>query len=77
MKAWWNSHLIAGLAAGLESLSVVPATVDLSVLVEVDQIHQQLTAGGTLETLWVPTAAVPRSTGKHGDVSTADLSATL
>lgn len=56
---------------------MVPAAVDLSVLVEVDQIDQQLAAGDTLETLGVPTAAVTCSTGKHSDVSTADLSATL
>lgn len=75
--SWWDSHLIAGLAAGLEPLGVVPATVDLSVLVEVDQIDQQLTAGGTLETLRVPAAALSGPTGKHCYVSTADLSATL
>ncbi len=56
---------------------MVPAAVDLSVLVEVDEIDQQLTAGGTLETLRVPTAAVSRPTGEHRYVSTADLSATL
>lgn len=56
---------------------MVPAAVNLSVLVEVDEIDQQLTAGGTLETLRVPTAAVSRPTGEHRYVSTADLSATL
>lgn len=56
---------------------MVPAAVDLSVLVKVDQIDQQLTAGGTLETLRVPTAAMSGPTGKHRYVSTADLSATL
>lgn len=70
-------HLIAGLAARLEPLSMVPATVDLSVLVEVDQIDQQLAAGGALETLRVPAAAMLGSTGKHSYVPTADLPATL
>lgn len=56
---------------------MVPAAVDLSVLVEIDQVDQQLAARGTLEALRVPTAAVPGSTGKHSYVSTADLSATL
>lgn len=56
---------------------MVPAAVDLSVLVEVDEIDQQLGAGGALETLGVPTAAGSSSTGEHGDVSAADLPATL
>ena len=73
----WDLHLVTGLAAGLEPLSVVPAAVDLSVLEEVDEIDEQLAAGGALETLRVPTAAVSRPTGKHCYVSTADLPATL
>lgn len=76
-RSYWNNHLVAGLAAGLEPLSVVPATVNLSILVEVDQIDQQLVAGRALETLRVPAAAVSRPTGKHCHISTADLSATL
>lgn len=56
---------------------MVPAAVDLSLLVEVDEIDQQLHAGGALETLRVPAAAVSRPTGKHSYVSTADLSPTL
>lgn len=74
---WGENHLIAGLAAGLEPLSVVPTTIYLSILVEVDQINQQLAAGGTLETLRMPTAAVSCSTRKHGYIAPADLSATL
>lgn len=68
-----QNNLIAGLAARLQPLSVVPAAVDLSFLEEVDQIHQQLAAGGALETLRVPTAALCCPTGKHRYVSTADL----
>ncbi|TNN73263.1 hypothetical protein EYF80_016426 [Liparis tanakae] len=68
-----ESHLVAGLAARLQPLGVVPAAVDLSVLEEVDEIDQQLAAGGTLETLRVPTAALFGATGKHRDVSAADL----
>lgn len=71
------THLIAGLAAGLEPFGVVPAAVDLSVLEEVDQIDQQLAAGDTLEALRVPTAAVTSPARKHGYVSAADLSAAL
>lgn len=71
------SHLVTGLAARLQPLGVVPSTVDLSVLVEVDEVHQQLGAGGALETLGVPTAAVPRPTGEHRYVPATDLSAAL
>lgn len=70
-------HLVTGLAAGLQPFGVVPATVDLPVLVEIDQINQQLAAGDTLETLRVPAASVTRPAGKHRYVSTADLPATL
>ena len=56
---------------------MVPAAVDLSVLVEVDQINQQLTTGGALETLRVPAAALSGPAGKHRYVSAADLSAAL
>lgn len=70
-------HLVAGLAARLQPLCVVPAAVDLPVLVEVDEVDQQLAAGGALETLGVPAAAVSGPTGKHRYVSAADLSATL
>lgn len=77
--AWEGSggHLVTGLAARLQPLGVVPSTVDLSVLVEVDEVHQQLGAGGALETLGVPTAAVPRPTGEHRYVPATDLSAAL
>lgn len=70
-------HLVTGLAAGLQPFGVVPAAVDLPVLVEIDQIHQQLAAGDTLETLGVPAASLTRPAGKHSYVSTADLPATL
>lgn len=56
---------------------MVSAAVDLAVLVEVDQVDQQLSAGHALETLGVPAAAVTRPAGKHRDVSAADLSAAL
>lgn len=72
-----QNYLVAGLAARLQPLGVVPATVDLSVLEEVDQIHQQLTAGGALEALGVPAAAVPCPAGEHCNVAAGDLSAAL
>lgn len=55
----------------------MPAAVDASVVVEVDEVDQQLIAAGALETLRVPTSAVSRPTGEHGDVAATDLSATL
>lgn len=52
------SHLIACGTAGLEALSVVPATVDLPILVEVDQVDQQLIADTADEAGRVPADAV-------------------
>lgn len=72
-----EAYLVTGLAAGLQPLSVVPAAVDLPVLVEVDQIHQQLAAGDALEALGVPAGPGTRPAGEHSHVSAADLPATL
>ena len=68
-----DGYLVAGLAAGLEPLGVVAPAVDLPLLVEVDEVHQQLAAGGALEALGVPAAALPRPARKHRDVPAADL----
>lgn len=51
-------YLITGCAARLEPLSVVPATVDLPILVEVDEVHQELVAHAAHEAGWMPTHAV-------------------
>lgn len=56
-----GSYLITCSAAGLEALGVVPATVDLPILVEVDQIDQQLVADAADEAGRVPADAVSRS----------------
>lgn len=53
-----QAHLIAGSAAGLQSLSVVPAAVDLSILVEVDEVHQELFAHAADKAGRMPTHAV-------------------
>ena len=37
-------YLITGGAARLQPLCVVPATVDLPILVEVNEVHQELVA---------------------------------
>lgn len=55
------SYLIACGAAGLEALGVVPATVDLPILVEVDQVDQQLVADTADEAGRMPADAVSRS----------------
>lgn len=54
-------YLIACGAAGLEALGVVPATVDLPILVEVDQVNQQLIADTADEAGRVPADAMSRS----------------
>lgn len=56
-----KDDLVAGLAAGFDALGVVPAAVDVSVLVEVNEIHQQLVTGSALEALRMPAGAVTRS----------------
>lgn len=71
------SHFIAGLTARLEALSMVPPTVDLAILVEVDEVHKELPAGGAHKTLRVPTGTMPCPAGKNGNVPTTDLLPTL
>lgn len=51
-------YLITGGAARLQPLSMVPAAVDLPVLVEVDEVHQELIAHAAHEAGWVPAHAV-------------------
>lgn len=72
-----GSHLVARCAPGLEALGVVPAAVDLAVLVEVDQVNQQLVADAADEARRVPANAVPSSRGEDGHVPTVDLPAAL
>lgn len=51
-------YLITGGAAWLQPLCVVPAAVDLPVLVEVDEVHQELVAHAAHEAGRMPTHAV-------------------
>lgn len=51
-------YLITGSAARLQPLGVVPAAVDLPVLVEVDEVHQELVAHAAHKAGWMPTHAV-------------------
>lgn len=71
------SDLIAGCAARLQALGVVPATVDLPILVKVDQIHQQLVADGAYEARGVPANPVAGARCKHGDVPAVNLASAL
>lgn len=52
------SYLIACGTAGLEALGVVSATVDLPILVEVDEVDQQLIADTADEAGRVPADTV-------------------
>lgn len=71
------TDLITGCAAWLQALSMVPATVYLPILVEVDQIHQELIADSTYEAGWVPANTVACAWCKHGDVPAVNLATTL
>lgn len=55
----------------------MPSAVDLSFMVEVDQIHQQFTARGAAETRGVPAQPRARPGSEHCHFSTADVFATL
>lgn len=72
-----EAHLIAGAAAGLQSLGVVPSTVELAILVEVDEIHQHVLAHAAHEAIWVPPFSVTRPGGKHHDVASLYLTTAL
>lgn len=56
---------------------MVSATVDLSVLVEVDEVHQQLITHAAHEAARVPTHAVARPRRKHCNVTSVYLPPTL
>ena len=72
-----SSDLVAGCAARLQALRVVPATVDLPILVKVDQIHQELVADSADKAGWVPADTVASTWCKHSDVPAIDLASTL
>lgn len=52
---------------------MVPSTVDLSVMVEVDQIHQQFATCGAGKACGVPAQPRARPRGKHCHFSTVDV----
>lgn len=72
-----QAHLITGTAAGFQPLGVVPATVDLAILVEVDEIHQQFLAHAADKAMRVPAFSVTRPRSENHDVPTIYLTAAL
>lgn len=70
-------YLIAGGAARLEPLGVVPAAVDLALLVEVDEVHEELVTEAAHEAARVPAHAVARPRRKHRYVTSIYLSSAL
>lgn len=72
-----EAHLIAGSAAGLQPLSVVPAAEDLSFLVEVDEVHQELFAHAADEAGGMPTHGVTRPGCKYRDIAAINLASAL
>lgn len=72
-----RAHLITGTAAGLQPLSMVPATEDLAILVEVDEIHQQLLTHAADKAIRVPAFSVTRPGSKHHDIPSVYLTTTL
>lgn len=55
-----GAYLVAGGAARLQPLRVVAPTVDLPILVKVDEVYQELTAHAAHKAGGVPTHAVTR-----------------
>ena len=65
------SHLITSTAAWLYLLSVVPATIDLAVLlvVEIDEVHEKLVAVLTGEAGGVPASVFPSALREHSHLT--------
>lgn len=72
-----KDDLVTGRAPRLQSLGVVPAAVDLAILVEVDKVHQKLLASAANEAGRVPTHSMASSGCKHSNVAAVYLATTL
>lgn len=70
-------YLITGGAARLQPLGVVPPAVDLPVLVEVDEVHQELAAHAAHKAGWMPTHGVTCPRRKYSNVAAVYLAAAL
>lgn len=67
------SHLITSSTARLKHLSVVSAAVDTSILVEVNQVHQEIVTNLAHKAAWVPTSTLSGTRSKNSDLSKADV----
>jgi len=67
-----EDYLVACRAAWLEDLGVVSAAVDVWVLPEVDEVHQQLLTRLTHEALRVPALGVTRPHSEHRQLPAPD-----
>ena len=67
------SHLITSSTAGLKHLSVVSAAVDASILVEVNQVHQEIVTNLAHKAAWVPTSTLSGTRSKNSNLSKADV----
>lgn len=56
---------------------MVSPAEDLSILIEIDQVYQQLLTCGTRKASWVPAGARTRSGGKNCHFSSIDSSSAL
>ena len=67
------AHLITSSTAGLKHLSVVSAAVDASILVEVNQVHQEIVTNLAHKAAWVPTSTLSGTRSKNSNLSKADV----
>lgn len=56
---------------------MVPATVNFSILIKIDEVDQQLTAREADKAGWVPAHSRARSRGKHCNLTSVYLQPTL
>ena len=68
-----SSHLITSSTARLEHLSVVSATVDASILVEVNQVYQEIVTNLAHKAAGVPTSTLSGTRSKNSNLSKADV----
>lgn len=66
----FGTHLVAGRAPGLQRLGVMPSAVQLTLPVEVNEIHEQLLAHATREARRVPAGIGPSARREHTDIAT-------
>lgn len=56
---------------------MVPATVNFSILIKIDKVHQQLVTREADKTGWVPAHSGARPRGEHGNLASVDLQSAL